>query len=98
MSEPIVYKNEKAKKEMIISSLEQLKTSTGWLVIKKVLEAEVKGSEARLHGEVPLAEGETIKEWQDRRNDRIKLMTLPDDLIEANRDREKFDDNLDPFE
>ena len=95
MSETKVFENEKQKKEIIISSLKQFKTSTGWLVIKKALEIDIIAAEARLHGEVPLKEDETIKEWQDRRADRVALMELPDKLINAIKSQfSSFDVNI----
>lgn len=97
MSETQVFENDKQKKESIISALEQLKVSVGWLVLKKALESDIKKAEARLHGDVSLLEGETTKEWQDRRADRIALMELPDSIIKDNKELETFSPDLDPF-
>ena len=95
MAKPI---DEQQKRNEIISALEQLKNNIGWKVIVKALENDVKAAEARLHGEVKLAEDETIKTWQDTRRDRIQMINLPDTLIEENKEKEGFDPRLDPYE
>ena len=90
--------DEQQEKNNIIDALQQLKNNVGWKVIVKALESDVKSAEARLHGDVELREDETIKQWQQIRNDRIRMINFPDFLIEENKEKEKFDPKLDPYE
>jgi len=92
------FKDEQQKRNSIIEALEQLKNAIGWKVIVKALENDVKGAEARLHGDIKLGEDETIKGWQDTRRDRIQMIGLPDSLIEENKENEGFDPKLDPYD
>ena len=94
----IKFKDEKQKRDSIISTLRQLKNSIGWKVILKALENDVKAAEARLYGEAALKKDETISEWQRTRNDRIQMINLPDSLIEDNKEKPVFDPNLDPYD
>jgi len=88
----------KLTKEDKISALEQLKDNIGWKIIVKALKNDVKSAEARLHGDTKLEEGETIKEWQKIRKGVLEMISLPDRLIEENKNRDEFDPNLDPYE
>lgn len=94
----IEFKNEEQKKNSIIAALEQLKNDTGWKVIVKALENDVKSAEARLHGEIKMEPDETIKQWQNVRRDRLQMIELPDTLIDENTEKEKFDPKLDPYD
>ena len=92
------FKNKEQKKNSIIAALKQLQNDTGWKVIVKALEENVKEAEKRLHGDLKLEEGETIRGWQKIRTDRLEMIKLPDTLIKDNKEREAFDPKLDPFD
>lgn len=94
----IEFKDDEQKKESIIEALKQLKNNVGWKVVVKALGENVKMAEARLHGDIKLEKGETIKEWQKIRNDRLQMMELPDSIIEENKEKEVFDPKLDPYD
>lgn len=93
-----IFKDKKQKKQSIISSLEELKQNTGWLVVTKALKANVEAAEARLHGDIKLEDDETIEHWQKVRSDRLQMIELPDTLIEENKDKEAFPVELDPYD
>ena len=92
------FKDNKEKKEFIVSSLQQMQLDTGWKVIVRALEKKVESAEARLHGDIALEEGETMEHWQQVRKDRLQMMELPDLIINDNKDRTEFDVHLDPYE
>lgn len=92
------FKNENQKKNSIIAALEQMKNDTGWKVIVRALEENVKEAEKRLHGDIKLEGNETQQFWQKIRRDRLQIIELPDILIEENKEKEKFDPKLDPFD
>ena len=94
----IKFKDEEEKKDSIIAALEQLKNYIGWKVIVKALEENIKQSEARLHGEIKLEEGETQEFWQKIRKDRIEMTNLPETIIKENEEKEAFDPRLDPYD
>ena len=98
MAKIIKFKDEAQKRDSIIATLKRLKNSTGCKVIVKALEENIKQAECRLHGEIPLEEGETVEGWQKIRSDRLKMIDLPDTLIEENKDKEAFPVELDPYE
>jgi len=98
MDKNISFKNDQQKRDSIISTLRQLKESIGWKVIVKALESDVRAAEARLHDDIPLVEGETMKEWQIIRKGAVKLINLPNELIEENKKKEAFNPKLDPYE
>jgi len=98
MAKSIKFQDENQKKESIIAFLEQLKNNTGWKVVVKALQENIKQAEARLNGDIKLEEDETIKFWQKIRKDRIQMIDLPNTLIEENKDQEEFDPKLDPYD
>ncbi|TRZ50990.1 MAG: hypothetical protein D4S01_05725 [Dehalococcoidia bacterium] len=92
------FSNPEQKKGSIIEALKALKDNTGWKVIVKALKLNINQAEARLHGDIKLEAGETIEYWQKIRNDRMKMLELPGDLIKENEERETFPPELDPYE
>jgi len=92
------FKDDQQKRDNIIAALQQLKENTGWKVIIKALEENIKQAEVKLHGEVPLEKDETIEYWQKIRSDRLQVMELPDTIIEENKEKDAFDPNLDPYD
>lgn len=86
-------------KQDSIDALRILKDSLGWKVIKKVLDANLADIDAKLHGERDLEKGETIELLQKQWNDRMRMKTLPEDLIEEYSERESgLPHELDPYE
>lgn len=85
------------KKELMIARLRELKEHEGWKIVEKVLEANIREAESRLHGDTKLEEGETIEFWQKIRSDRKTLLSIPDDLIEEYKEKEEFPLELDPY-
>lgn len=84
-------------KEDSIQALKELKEQLGWKIIEKVLEANIKEIEEKLHGEKDLGIGEDIKSLQLQWQDRKRMKTLPEDLIEEYQDKPKFPVDLDPY-
>lgn len=91
------FANEGQKRDSIIESLRQVKETYGWVVIRKAMEEDIKAIEAKLHGEIPLLDSETIKGLQEQRIDRIGLRDIIENLIERYSDAESFPPSLDPF-
>ena len=86
-------------KQDAIDALRILKDSLGWKVIRKVLDANLKDIDSKLHGERDLEKGETIELLQKQWNDRMQMETLPEDLIEEYGEKESGLPNvLDPYE
>ena len=86
-------------KQDAIDALRILKDSLGWKVIRKVLDANLKDIDSKLHGERDLEKGETIELLQKQWNDRNRMKTLPADLIEEYSEREGgLPSELDPYE
>jgi len=92
------FKDDQQKRDNIIAALQQLKENTGWKVIIKALEENIKQAEVKLHGEIPLEKDETIEYWQKIRSDRLQVMELPDTIIEENKEKDAFDPLLDPYD
>ena len=93
-----ITKSNEQQKDDAISALESFQETIGWKIIVKALEANIRESEAKLHGDIQLEDGETIKSLQDQRNDRVCLRDLPKELIEEYKDKEAFPKELDPYE
>ena len=91
-------KDNNKNKANLITALKRLRDDIGWKIIVKALKENIKQAEARLHGDIKLEEGETIKEWQKIRSDRMMMIELPDIILKENEEKEKFDPNLDPFD
>jgi len=95
----IKFENEDKKKEAMILALQELKEITGWKIVKKVLEANIKDTEGKLFGEIKMEEGETTEELKKRRKDRILLRDLPCDLIKDLKEGAKvFPKEWDPYQ
>ena len=92
------FKDEEQKRDTIIAALVQLTDNLGWKVIAKVLQENIEITEGKLHGDVKWDKGDTIEGLQDKRNDRIRLLNLPKDLVEEYKDVEQFPPDLDPYE
>lgn len=86
--------------ENIVIDLKRLSNNLGYKHITKILKNGVDTVEKKLHGEVPLEEGETIKELQSRRIDRINLLKMPERIIKDFETPESGTqaEDLDPFE
>ena len=85
-------------KQDAIDALRILKESLGWKVIKKVLDANIKDIDSKLHGERDLEKDETIELLQKQWNDRKRMKTLPEDLIEEYGEKEGgLPKPLDPY-
>jgi len=98
MAKAIKFKDGTEKRDEIIAALEQLKDNLGWQVLKRVLEENVKAVEEKLHGNKEWEEGDTLDALQDRRNDRVEMIGLPESLINEFREVAEWPVDLDPYE
>lgn len=65
-----------------IMALQDLLNSEGWKILKEDLENDLKITEAKLFGEIPLGQGESHEFLQRERVDRLELINMPTNLIE----------------
>lgn len=80
------------------AELEYLKESKGWEIIVESLKEDVEEIEAKLHREVPMAEGDTFENLNDRRDDRLGLINLPDYLLKVSKKNKGTKKDFDPYE
>ena len=88
------------------SDLETLKSSPGWKLIEKVLDANIKDAENDMFDPKkkkadPVEEIERTNVLRIKRNERVRLKNQPDELISIysnNPARLKEDFNFDPYE
>jgi hypothetical protein len=92
------FKNEEDKRDTIIEALRQLSDNLGWQVLKKVLEENIKTTEGKLHGEIEWNKDDTLEGLQRERNDRVRLLELPEDLINEYSEIPSWPIELDPYE
>ena len=92
-----IFKDKTDKRDKLIAHLERLKDHIGWKIIVKALEENVRETEAKLHGDIEWDKDDTLKELQGKRNDRVRLRDLPDDLIKGYEKAEEFPPSLDPY-
>jgi hypothetical protein len=69
-------------KKARIAALVDLQNNPGWKILVEELSADIAITEAKLFGEAPLAEGETVDGLRRERIDRLELRDLPTNLIE----------------
>ena len=93
----IKFENEGKKKEAMIAALQKLKEETGWKIIEKVLEENIKDTESKLFGEVKIEDNEDIERLREKRKDRKLLKDLPNDLIKDLEGAKVFPKEFDPF-
>jgi hypothetical protein len=70
------------EKKARIAALVDLQNTPGWKILCEELSADIALTEAKLFGEAPLAEGETVEGLRRERIDRLELRDLPKNLIE----------------
>jgi len=70
------------EKKARAAALADLLNHPGWRVIAEELGADIAITEAKLFGEAPLAEGETVEGLRRERIDRLELRDLLKNLIE----------------
>ena len=70
----------------------------GWKVIVGELSADIAITEAKLFGEAPLADGETVEGLRRERIDRLELCDLPKKLIEEYTEEDAEDPAQDIYE
>jgi len=92
-----VFDNDEQRRDSIIRSLQELKESYGWKIILNSMEVDITDIEAKLHGEIDKLNGETHESLQERRNDRIGLRDIVDNLIAQYGDAVEFPPDLDPY-
>ena len=98
MAKAIKFKDEIERRDAIIAALVQLKDNLGWQVVRKALEENVRETEGKLHGEIEWNKDDTLEWLQSKRNDRVRLISLPEDLINEFKEVEQFPPELDPYE
>lgn len=86
-----------AKQERI-AQLQELLSHPGWQVLQSELDEDIRITESKLFGEVPLAEGETVDGLRRERIDRLELRSLPENLIKEYGEEDAAPPNLDPYE
>lgn len=91
-------KKEDSKKQSIIQILKDGKEGLFWKILIKALNENIKDTEAKLHGEIAIREDETIELLRAKRNDRISLRDLPDELIKEYNKHETIPLELDPYD
>jgi len=92
------FKNEEQKRDTIIAALRTLESNLGWKAVRKALEANVEVTESKLHGDTEWDKDDTLRGLQDKRNDRVRLITLPGDLADEYEKAEEWPVDLDPYE
>lgn len=85
------------EKKARIAALVDLQNSPGWKIISDEIANDIAITEAKLFGEAPLAEGETVEGLRRERIDRLELRDLPKNLIEEYTEEEPEDPALDPY-
>jgi len=98
MAKAIKFKNEEEKRDTIIAALRKFASDLGWQVVRKALEQNIQVTEGKLHGDVEWDKGDTLEGLQDKRNDRVRLLSLPEDLVDEFKEVEQFPVELDPYE
>lgn len=76
------------EKKARIAALQDLLQSPGWLILQLEINADIAITEAKLFGETPLAEGESVDSLRRERIDRLELRELPKNLIEEYSEEE----------
>jgi hypothetical protein len=79
------------EKKARTAALQDLLNHPGWKVIVGELGADIAITEAKLFGEAPLADGETVEGLRRERIDRLELRDLPKNLIEEYAEDEPED-------
>jgi hypothetical protein len=70
------------EKKARIAALQDLLNHPGWTIIREEIGHDIAITEAKLFGETPLANGETVEGLRRERIDRLELRDLPKHLIE----------------
>ena len=100
MSEEDIEKivNDEDKVELYRSELQALLELPGWKIIRASLLQDIEEIEAKLHGDLEYAEGDTTKGLRDRREDRKGLFGLPEYLLRLLEENKGYPKNLDPYD
>jgi hypothetical protein len=76
------------EKKARTAALVDLLNHPGWKLLADELGGDIAITEAKLFGEAPLADGETVEGLRRERVDRMELRDLPKNLIEEYADDE----------
>jgi hypothetical protein len=79
------------EKKARIAALQDLQNAPGWKIIREEISQDIAITEAKLFGEAPLADGETVEGLRRERIDRMELRDLPQNLIEEYAEDEPED-------
>jgi hypothetical protein len=79
------------EKKARTAALQDLLNHPGWAIIREEIGQDIALTEAKLFGETPLADGETVEGLRRERIDRIELRDLPKHLIEEYAEDEPED-------
>ena len=86
------------EKQARIAALTDLQSSPGWKILIAELDSDIAITEAKLFGETPMAEGETVDGLRRERVDRLELRDLPKNLIEEYSEEDHENPAADPYE
>ncbi len=84
-------------KQERIAHLNDLLNHPGWQIIRAELDSDIRITESKLFGEVPLVEKETVDGLQRERIDRLELRDLPANLIKEYAEQDAEPPNHDPY-
>jgi len=80
-----------------IAALRALLETEGWKIIQAEITEDIRITESKLFGDVPLANGETIEGLRRERIDRLELRELPANLIREYGEEDAETPDLDPY-
>lgn len=86
------------EKKARIAALVDLQNNPGWQLIVAELNADIAITEAKLFGETPLGEKETVEGLRRERIDRLELRDLPKNLIEEYTEEDPENPAKDPYD
>ena len=78
------------EKKARIAALLDLQNTPGWKIVREEISQDIALTEAKLFGEAPLADGETVEGLRRERVDRMELRDLPQNLIEEYAEDEPY--------
>ena len=90
------------KHNEFIASLQALKESPGWKIIKKVLDDNIKDAENDMFDEDKKSVGlsdemQRLDSLRKQRNERKRMTELPDELIKLYSEPVNFEKDFDPY-
>lgn len=86
-----------AMKQERMAHLNDLLAHPGWQLIKAEIDSDIRITEAKLFGEAPLGQGETVEGLRRERIDRIELRELPANLIREYAETDAPEPDHDPY-